>query len=351
TAVSAMITATGEPLLAHWNAGLGRVAAWTSDAHHWAEAWVGWPGYRRLWVQITRLIARSDAARGAELAAEFVNGRLHVRLDMSGHSGEPLDLLAVPARVFAPTGRTVQTRLAQTAPGTYEGSIPAPESGVYTIMLTPRHGERRLMPVLGGAARQSGVEYQRLRSDLALLEDLARTTGGEVYDLAAGLSQTGAPDLFARRAARPGEARAPLWRLLLPWTLAVMLLDVATRRIAWDRFVSRQFGADRRRAVADALRDRGLQAAGTLERLRAGGRSDAGTGPTGTALTPDDARRVALEASRRRRERAIAPRPAATQGPGPQGPERPASPPSDAGAALRAAKHRARQRMEGEPGT
>ncbi|MGH7132675.1 MAG: VWA domain-containing protein, partial [Phycisphaerales bacterium] len=40
-----MATAEGEPVLAHWQAGLGQVAAFTSDAHKWADKWLGWPGY------------------------------------------------------------------------------------------------------------------------------------------------------------------------------------------------------------------------------------------------------------------------------------------------------------------
>jgi uncharacterized membrane protein len=47
TITYAMAAPTGEPLLAHWTVDLGQVAAFTSDAHHWASDWVSGPGIGR----------------------------------------------------------------------------------------------------------------------------------------------------------------------------------------------------------------------------------------------------------------------------------------------------------------
>ncbi len=64
----AMVAPSGEPLFAHWNTGLGRVVAFTSDADRWASAWLGWPGYRTMWTQAARYAARPPMSRNAELS-------------------------------------------------------------------------------------------------------------------------------------------------------------------------------------------------------------------------------------------------------------------------------------------
>src|SRR5262249_16703016 len=45
----------GDPLLASWQYGLGRVAAWTGDAGPaWSAAWLDWPRFGQFWSQIVR---------------------------------------------------------------------------------------------------------------------------------------------------------------------------------------------------------------------------------------------------------------------------------------------------------
>ncbi len=298
TITYAMEAPTGEPLLAHWNVDLGKVAAFTSDAHRWAAEWLDWPGYQRLWTQVARVIARPPSTGRLELGTEVRGDTLTVRLDAAGDDGRPLDLLNVPASIRSPSGEWVEVTLTQTAAGLYEASLPARESGTYVALVKPRLGARKLPPVVGGVSVSSGVEYRRLQSNVGLLRRVAETTGGRVL----ALSDPAGAKLFDRTGLEPSEARTPLWRTLLLWALLVLLLDVATRRIAWDRFVSREFGVDVRKAVAETVRDRGDQAARAVSRLRKAGRAPAIVSPG--ALSDADARRVAEEtAERRARER------------------------------------------------
>lgn len=359
TVTYAMEAEPGEPLLAYWNAGLGRVAAFTSDAHaNWAEEWMGWPGYTRMWVQLARQIARPQADRRAELTTELVGDELRIRLDASDDEGRPQDLLTVPGTVYAPDGTSQEVQLAQTGPGTYEGSVPAVGSGNYVVLLTPREGERPLAPVIGGASRATGLEYRRLRSNITLLGKIAEATGGRVYDLSD--ARAGRVNLFDREGVPPMEARVPLWRTLLAWAVVVMLLDVGTRRIAWDRLIGRRFGQGLRKHAAEAVRDRSEQAARTLASLRERGKGGTRAAPSAEGapvLSAADAKRIAQEqAERRRAERAAARRAAAAAAPA-----KPAAAPPEVKAeaepkvegeegaptsGLLAAKRRARERYE-----
>lgn len=364
TITYAMSAPTGEPLLAHWTVELGQVAAFTSDAHHWARQWVQWPGYRQMWVQIARTVARPAASEQFDLTTEVVGDVLRVRLDAAGQDGRPLDLLSVPVVIYTPSGQQIQMMLSQRGPGIYEGEAPARESGSYVAVLKPRQGAQRLPPVIGGASVASGLEYRRLESDLALLERIAAEGGGRTLSF-----ESAGPLLFDRSQVVPSVAHTSLWRPLLLWTLVVLLLDVGMRRVAWDRFVSRQFGTDLRRIAAESVRDRGQQATATISRLRGGVRSAEDlVGQAARTLSDEDAQRVAAEAAQRRREARLAAnqalRSARQQGAGGVAPSvsaEPApiikrqapkseveSPVQEGTAGLLAAKRRARERLEGD---
>ncbi len=261
--VQALAAPSGEPLLAHWNVGLGRVGAFTSDAHDWARDWLDWPGYRQMWSQMARVTARPSGGQGYDLVAEVDGDDLRLRLEARDREGRPLDLLQVPGAVFAPDGTRESVRLSQVGPGEYEARVSAPMTGNYVVALSPRLGEQALAPVVGGVSRATGPELRRLRSDVGVLRRIAETTGGRVLDLAAP-EEAG---LFERTGVRPSEATSPLLPLLLVWAIVIALLDVGTRRVAWDRLVTREAAAELAR-LAGSLRGKGDAAASTVGALR-----------------------------------------------------------------------------------
>lgn len=349
TITYAMAAPTGEPLLAHWNVELGQVAVFTSDAHRWAADWLQWPGYSELWTRIARTISRVERKPGRyELSTEIRADTIRIRLEASGDDGRPLDRLTVPATIYAPSGRATEITLSQVGPGTYEAAAPVRESGSHVAILKPRLGNRPLDHVIGGAASSTGPEFRSLTTNTPLLEAIARETGGRTLDIRSPREAK----LFDRTGMPPSLARTPLWSSLLLWTLLVLLLDVATRRIAWDRFVSREFGVDLRKVAAEAVRERGREAAATVERLRTQESATARAEEPSAALSDEDARQlVEAERLRRHQARVQAMREIAQAETSPpdapvvQPPARAAE--SDEGGLL-AAKRRARARFEGD---
>ena len=344
SAVYAIDSPTGEPILAHWNAGLGRVAAFTSDAHtEWARDWLPWPGFAQMWAQMVRTIARPPASRGFDLASDIVGDTLTLRLDARDDDNIPIDLLTVPGVVYNPDGTRTDITLTQTGPGLYEASAPAPESGAYIAALTPRSGERALSPVLGGATRAVGPELRTLRSNVGLLKEIADTTGGRVLDI----DDPSASPLFSREGLPTSRASLPIWRPLLMLAVLVFLLDVATRRVAWDRWITRESLAELREAAATAKASRAATVTGSLKRAKERvEESEASSVKLGRqSLDPEQ------EAERRRSiRRAIqAQQRSAAQPSTPTRPAPQARNESDEGSAsgLLAAKKRARERMDG----
>jgi hypothetical protein len=253
----------GEPLLVHWQAGLGRAAAFTSDADgRWSRLWIDWPGYSAFWAQLARTIARPATSPDAELIAQITEGRLRITLEAASDK-EFLDYLHVEGTVYAPGGRPIPVRLRQTAPGRYETEIDATSPGNYVVALSPRRGNRRLAPVIGGASQSASPEFRRFRSNGALLEEIADMTGGRLLDV----TRPEAVDLFDRRGMVPSVAALPAWPSLLWLALGLLLLDIASRRLAWgyDRLwrLARQAAA---RVAPSHVR--GGEAAATLASLR-----------------------------------------------------------------------------------
>jgi Ca-activated chloride channel family protein len=265
TAILAAVHPDGSPVLAHWAVESGQVAAFTSSAEQrWAQSWIRSAAYSTMWGQIARLIARPTASRDSELITEVVDGRLRIRLSAADRTGEPIDLLSVPGTVYRPNGERIPVTLRQTGPGTYESSIPAEDSGNYVVALTPRKGAKRLAPVIGGVSRPLGPEYGRMRSDVSLLRRIAETTGGELLDL----EDPGAAALYDPARQREIKARLPIWMNLIWWSLGLMLLDVATRRIAWDRYVSRAAAAEFVQRATESVRSRSEEVSATLGSLK-----------------------------------------------------------------------------------
>lgn len=262
----ALATPKGEPLLAHWFVGRGQVAAFTSGAHYWARDWLSerWPGYAKLWTQIARGVARPSFGRNYELTTEIDGDEMVVRLDAFDENGKPRDMLSVDGTVYLPDGSEKDVRLGQVGPGTYEARVPASLRGNYVVALLPRQGEHQLAPVVGGTSRAVGPEFRRLHSNVSLLRDVAATTGGRVLSL----DSPETADLFDRADTTPARASSPLWPKLLAWCFAVFLLDVATRRIAWDRLVTRELRQEIASKAAGVARARSERAAQTVAGLK-----------------------------------------------------------------------------------
>jgi hypothetical protein len=88
------------------------------------------------------------------------------------------------------------------------------------------------------------------------------------------------------------------------WSVALLLADIGTRRIAWDRLLSREFGSSIRREAAVAMRGRGAEAAAASERLRKvePALGNASTRPAAGSLGTDDAVAIVREQAARRRQ-------------------------------------------------
>lgn len=262
----------GEPVFAHWQVGLGRTAAFTSDANNrWATEWMGWGGYGDFWARAVRNIARPSASREFDLLTSIEGDSLRIRLDAAaasaarGSNADFANFLTVAGTVLNPDGSASPVTLRQTGPGLYETQLPASKQGNYIVSLFAQDTDGTRRTVFGGASRPPGAELRRFSSNRAVLEEIARITGGRV--LQPDAPQTAA--LFTRESIVPSRSIRPLWWPLLFVLITLFILDVACRRIAWDVFAAGRWAGNRWRGFADRFRTREVQAEATLAALKA----------------------------------------------------------------------------------
>ncbi len=219
-----LLTPRGDPLLATWQYGLGRSAAWTSDLKaQWAAEWLRWQDFPRFAAQLVNWLLPAPRVEGLETQASLQNGELVVKMTATGQDGLPLNFLDGQVNLIDPALNSQTLPLEQTGPGQYQVRQAVEEPGVYLLRVGVNQGDQSLGQVTRGVVVPYSPEYLTSGADRGLLEELARRTGGgELLDpLSAFVHNLPAADL-ARE----------IWRPLLLLAAILFPLDVAVRRLA-----------------------------------------------------------------------------------------------------------------------
>lgn len=219
-----------DPLLAHWQTGLGRAAVFTSDAHNkWLKQYVGDDQFGKFWAQVVRGVSRPPQSADFDVQTTQVGDKGRITVEALNRDNAFLNFLNVDGSVLGPDGKSIPVRLVQTAPGIYTGEFGAPVQGTYAVGLRYR-GSNAGGSLRSGLVVNDSPELRALRSNETVLQQVADRTGGRVLT---PFDPTAA-DVFTRLGVKQTASPLPVWDLLLPVLLALILLDVAIRRIAWD---------------------------------------------------------------------------------------------------------------------
>ncbi len=218
-----LVSHKDDPILAHWQFGLGRSVAFTSDAKaHWAAHWLQWPQFTRFWGQTVRWVLRRPGS-------EVLHPRVERRPDGStlvveafDEDGSAINGLEVEVTLSIPAGGTEHLSLPQTGPGRYEAPVEARQAGAYVAGVVASGPEGFEARRTAGFAVPYPPDYADVAADRDLLQRAAAQTGGRVIERP---EQVWAPpEVFP-------HTRIDIWRELL-WLAALLLpLDVAIRRL------------------------------------------------------------------------------------------------------------------------
>ncbi|HLF49697.1 MAG TPA: VWA domain-containing protein [Methylomirabilota bacterium] len=237
TADMVLMTHQEDPLLATWRYGLGRAAAFTSDAKpKWGVLWVRWPAFSKFWAQVTRWTLRTGTRSDTVAAVSRVDDMGEVLVDAIDPKGEFINFLDSQVGVVAPDKERTVIDLEQIGPGRYRGRFPVGQEGVYLVGMAQRRAEQMVGSQLAGLVVPYGQEFRDLGVDEAFLRELSELTGG------GGLAEP-------REAFLQSRHRSRLTLELWPWLVglvAVMLIpEIALRRVgpgAMARWVARLRG-------------------------------------------------------------------------------------------------------------
>ncbi|MBT5927192.1 MAG: VWA domain-containing protein [Verrucomicrobia bacterium] len=221
-----LISDQGDPIFAHWQYGLGRSAAFTSDARpKWANPWMAWDQYRQFWTQIARWSLRRVENSDFTTEVTVDKGVGSISVEAIDEEGQFRNFLDLRAKVVSPTGESQDVRLEQTSPGRYEVKFPAKEVGAYTVNLSEYEaGKVKGMQVIGASVNFS-PEYLSSESNMHLLSQMAEEGQGILIEPDNQLDNP-----YSRDRKRTFQAR-DLWPWLLMSAILLFPVDVGIRRI------------------------------------------------------------------------------------------------------------------------
>lgn len=252
-----------DPIMAQWQAGLGKTVAFTSGMWtRWGADWANWPKFSKLWSQIARWASRQNQAASFDVTTSVQGGIGKVRVEAIGDKAAAIDFMNIDGTLVDPKYNIQPLHLAQVGPGQYEAEFPARDAGSYMLNLVYRMGNG---PDATAGSLQTGVsvafspEFRELSTNNALLHDLADRTGGRIL----GFEQ--ATRVFDLSDLKPAVSRRIIWEDLIRWMLLLFLLDVAVRRIAVH---PREMAHKIRSSIRDLAGRRPEAAAETLSTLK-----------------------------------------------------------------------------------
>ncbi|MGZ5544957.1 MAG: VWA domain-containing protein, partial [Limisphaerales bacterium] len=225
-----LVSEKGDPILAHWQYGLGRTVAFTSDARaKWGQSWLNWLKYRQFWSQAAQWSLRKVDAADFNTDVTVDKGEGEISVEALDATGNFRNFLTLEAVVVSPKGDRQTVQLQQTGPGHYDAKFPTKEVGAYLInLLDKKDGKLQGSQVLGASVNYS-PEFNAVEPNLNLLQRIAEAGGGRILDLAN--PSMNPYEIGRKKTFQPRE----LWEWLLKLAIVIFLLDVAVRRIQIDK--------------------------------------------------------------------------------------------------------------------
>jgi len=255
-----LASAQNDPILATCQAGLGRCLAWTSSVDsRWAANWLAWPANERFWEQAVRWAAKPAQPTDCEVIVDVQGRQVDLTVDAVDEKGAYLHLSTIDAQLIGPDMSSTLVSLSQTGPGQYRGHFEVPDSGSYIVNLRYRKlgSDSKIITAQTPVTVPFSPEFRDLTDNAGLLEEVSAISGGRVLP-----SDPNRADLYSRAGLTLPQTQLPTSKPLMILWLALLLLDVAVRRVAID------WRAVVRRARELLLRRGARKSDETIERLK-----------------------------------------------------------------------------------
>ncbi len=218
-----LMTHQEDPLLAVWQYGLGRAAAFTADAKpKWGILWLRWKDFGRFWAQTIRWTLRTGTRSDTTATVVRRDGQGVVTVEAVDAKGEFINFLEAQLGVVAPDKSQTAVSLEQVAPGRYRAVFPAEEEGVYLVGLAQRKGQQMVGSQIVGLVVPYAQEFRELGPNEAFLREVSELTGGGAL-----AAPKDAFELHRRRS----RLAVDLWPWLVGFATFLLIPEIALRRL------------------------------------------------------------------------------------------------------------------------
>jgi Mg-chelatase subunit ChlD len=211
-----------DPILACWQYGLGRTAAWTPDAQGiWTYDWMNWEDSPKFWKNVMSWLIQQNMSKGytVESGNEGQNGFITVKAEDDAF----MTANDVKGTLIGPDGIKQEIKLLPGAPGEYKGFFAGLKSGIYIADITLSGSDGRSEQMSTGLIMPYSQEYDMaFGSNEELLKKIVYEGGGRMLGDAAEVFKGELPSVT-------GKADPSYMFLIVIFVL--FMLDVAIRRI------------------------------------------------------------------------------------------------------------------------
>ncbi len=217
-----------DPVLAHWQRGLGRVVAFTSGYWPvWGTQWTQWSQFSKFWAQTVRWVMRQEAPANFDTYTIVEGNRGRIVVEALDKDADYLNFLNLQSKIIHPTKGAIPIEFMQTGPGHYEGSFDIDQTGQYVANIAIYQEGRYQGSIHTGVAMPFSPELRELATNEALLRQVVEISGGRWLAMVPEMDAVFEHDL------PPTVSKRPAWNWALAWLLLpLFLLDVAARRLA-----------------------------------------------------------------------------------------------------------------------
>jgi hypothetical protein len=207
-----------DPILARWQYGLGKTAAFTSDLKdRWAVEWLRWGGYSKFWSQLIRETMRARDNSEFDLRVIRDGDKAKITINAIQKNGKFRNKLESKVRVVRPDQSVSDVGVRQVGPGSYQAEVPLTQNGPYLF---------RVIGENGGPSKTLAYsypdEYHFYPPNTDLLHAISNETNGAF--------QPSVQDIFDPHG-ETADFPAPLWPYLAALGLVLYIGDVFLRRV------------------------------------------------------------------------------------------------------------------------
>jgi uncharacterized membrane protein len=226
TASVLLVSDHGDPILAHWNYGLGRSVAFTSDAkNRWATDWISWPQFGKFWAQVVRSVMSTGTTSALQQTADvrLEKGEVKFDLDTRDREGRFLDEVHPEVAIVSSSGEAKTLDAQHVAPGLFQTRFPLETYGDFVrLRVTSRLGEQVVGLRNYAVVESYPPEYRAAAANDAFLQHAADATGGRREPpIAEAFTFDG----------EPARGLLDLWRWCVLLAGLLLPLDIALRRL------------------------------------------------------------------------------------------------------------------------